>query len=150
MSALCSTRSCAWLWRAGCVCSAGIRASPSRDLPDQVTILVLFALLDTGVSSVRIHRAFSPWSSSASGVHVGGDERDEPVLTQHHRRCAPSCQRNIDYLSWPMPLGIALAVFVLGRVWGMNNGCVDDGAPAQRQNFFLQVTVGDREDCRQH
>lgn len=35
-----------------------------------------------------------------------------------------------------MHLGIALAVFVLGRAGSMNNGGVDDGALAQRQAFF--------------
>lgn len=36
----------------------GIRAAPSRDLPDHVTIFVLFPLLDTGVTCVRIDRVF--------------------------------------------------------------------------------------------
>jgi hypothetical protein len=30
----------------------------------------------------------------------------------------------------------------------MNNGGIDDGALAQRQAFFLQITVDERKDCR--
>ncbi|CAB5586222.1 Uncharacterised protein [Pseudomonas putida] len=30
----------------------------------------------------------------------------------------------------------------------MNNGGIDDGALAQRQAFFLQITIDDRKDCR--
>ena len=47
-----------------------------------------------------------------------------------------------------MHLGIALAVFVLGRAWGMNDDRVDDGALAQRQAFLLQITVDDHKDGR--
>lgn len=36
----------------------GIRAAPRCDLPDDLTIFMLFTLLDTGVSSVCINRVF--------------------------------------------------------------------------------------------
>lgn len=36
----------------------GIRAAPRRDLPDDLTIFMLFTLLDTCVSSVCIHRCY--------------------------------------------------------------------------------------------
>ena len=44
-----------------------------------------------------------------------------------------------------MHLRNALAVFVLGRAGGMNDGGIDDGALAQRQAFLLQITIDDRE-----
>lgn len=47
----------------------GIRAAPRRDLPDDLTTFMLFTLLDTGVSSVCIHRAFF-------AVEQFGDLRD--------------------------------------------------------------------------
>ena len=47
-----------------------------------------------------------------------------------------------------MHLGIALAFRVLSGIGGMNNGGIDDSALTQRQAFFLQITVDDREDCR--
>lgn len=38
----------------------GIRAAPSSYLPDHVTIFVLFTLLDTGITSIRVDRVFFP------------------------------------------------------------------------------------------
>jgi hypothetical protein len=37
-----------------------ICAAASRNLPDHVTIFVLFKLLDTGVTCVRVDRVFFP------------------------------------------------------------------------------------------
>ena len=42
-----------------------------------------------------------------------------------------------------MHLGIALAFLVPGRTGGMNDGGIDDGALAQGQAFFSQITVDD-------
>lgn len=36
----------------------GIGAAARRDLPDHLTTFMFFTLLDTGVSSVRVHRIF--------------------------------------------------------------------------------------------
>lgn len=47
-----------------------------------------------------------------------------------------------------MHLGIAFSFLVLGRAGGMNDGGIDDGALAQQQAFFVQITNDDREDRR--
>ena len=46
----------------------GIGAAPGSDLPDHLTTFVLLALLDTGISGVRVHRVFVACSSSAAWV----------------------------------------------------------------------------------
>ena len=46
----------------------GIGAAPGSDLPDHLTTFVLLALLDTGISGVRVHRVFVACSSSATWV----------------------------------------------------------------------------------
>ena len=47
-----------------------------------------------------------------------------------------------------MHLGITLSLLALGQAGGMNDGGIDDGALAQGQAFFLQITVDYREDRR--
>ena len=114
----------------------GIRAAPSRDLPDHVTIFVLFTLLDTGVTCVRIDRVFVPveqFSDLGDIGHIGSGAMD--VMNQSRLNVSADVGLHTEEilvtLLGLMHLGIALAVFVLGRAWGMNNGRVDDGALAQ-------------------
>lgn len=46
-----------------------------------------------------------------------------------------------------MHLWVALAVLVLGRAGRVDNRGIDNGALAQGETFFLQVTDDNREDC---
>ena len=45
-------------------------------------------------------------------------------------------------------LWIAFTFLVFSRAGSVNNRGVDDGALAQREAFFLQITIDDRQDCR--
>lgn len=114
----------------------GIRAAPARDLPDHVAIFMLFTLLDTSVTCVRIDRVFLPveqFSDLGDIGHIGSGAMD--VMNQSRLNISADVGLHTEEilvtLLGLMHLGIALAVFVLGRAWGMNNGCVDDRALAQ-------------------
>lgn len=127
-------------------------AAPNRDMPDHVTIFVLFTLLDTGVASIRIDSIFFPleqFGDLGHIDHVGGgamDVMNQSRLNVSSDGCLHTREILVTFLGL-IHLGIALAVCVLGRTRSMNNGSVDNGAPAQRQAFFLQISDG-REDCR--
>lgn len=114
---------------------------------------MLFTLLDTGVSSVCIHRVFfamEQLSDLRDIRHIGGSAMN--VMNQAGLDISANMGLHpeeilVAFLGL-VHLGVALSLFVFGRTGGMNNGGVDDVALAQGKAFFLQITVDDREDRR--
>lgn len=131
----------------------GIRAAARGDLPDYLTIFMLFALLDTGVSGVCIHRVFFAMQQLGDLCDIGHigcgamDVMNQAGLSIDADMSLNPEKKLIAFLGL-MHLGIALAFFVLGRTWGMNNGGINHGALAQRHVFLLQITVDDCKDRR--
>ena len=130
-----------------------IRAASRRDLPDDLTVFMLFTFLDTGVSSVCIHRVFFAMQQLGDLRDIGHIGRSAMNMMNQSRLGIGADMRLhpkevlVPFLGL-MHLGIALSFPVLGRAGGMNDGGIDDGALTQREAFVLQITVDDREDCR--
>ncbi len=129
----------------------GICAAPRRDLPDDLTTFMLFALLDTGVSSVRIHCIFftvQQLGDLRDISHVSRSAMD--MMNQPRLRIGADMRLHaeealVSFLRL-MHLGVTLSFPVLGRAGGMNDDGINDDALAQGQAFVLQMTVDDRKD----
>lgn len=131
----------------------GIGAAPGGDLPDYLTIFVLLAFFDTGISGVCVDRVFfamQQFRNLGDVGYIGCGAMD----VVHQARLSISTDMGlhpeeilVTFLGL-MHLGIALSVFVFGRTGGMNNSGIHDGALAQREALFLQITVDDRKDRR--
>lgn len=131
----------------------GIGAAPCGDPSDHLMIFMLIALLDTGISGVRVHRVFFAMQQLRDLGDVGYigcgamDVVNQGRLSISTNMGLHPKEILVTFLGL-MHLGIAHSALVLGRTWGMNNSGIDDGALAQRETFFLQITVDDREGRR--
>lgn len=131
----------------------GIGAATRCNLPDHPPIFMLFAPFDTGVTGICIHGVFfamQQFSHLRDIGHIGSGAMD--VMHQAGLDIGTDVRLHPEEILTAflglVHLGITLAFFIFGRAGGMNNGGIDDGALAQRQAFFLQITIDDRKDCR--
>lgn len=112
----------------------GIRAAPRRDLPDDLTIFMLFTLLDTYVSSVCIHRVFFAAQQLGDLRDIGHIGRSAMnMMNQSRLRIGADMRLHAEEVLVTflrlMHLGITLSFLVLGRARGMNDGGIDDVSP---------------------
>lgn len=113
----------------------GIHAAPRRYLPDDVTIFMLFTLLDTGLPSVRINRVFfavQQLGDLCDSGHIGRSAMN--MMNQSRLGIGADMRLHpevvlVTFLRL-MHLGIAFSFLVFGRAEGMNDGGINDGALA--------------------
>ena len=108
----------------------GIRAAPRGDLPDDLTIFMLFMLLDTGVSHVCIHRvlfAVQQLGDLRDIGHIGGSAMH--MMNQSRLGIGADMRLHSEEVLATffglMHLGIELSFLVIGRAGSMNDGGVD-------------------------